>query len=405
MMSRNHPLRNRLAVLFAACTVAAMALFFQLYDPWIAIGPDRIEDGGFETPECTAEWTGWSPLARRDPNEGFKHSAGVVLGTTTNRHGALSMTIDTDNIPAFRVSVRAQADGVRPGQRGWHLPRTVFFYRSLDGKGIFNQPHSVFTLQQDARWKHYSEIFPVPPQILNAQLRLQNLGREGTLRIDNISVVPVAPRPATVFIHIFFALLWIAAFGTCLLMLEPWLSLTGTLALLCALSIIIGVLLPGEFLNNNILKSAEAVQDTVERIAPPPAEKAPQPAPAKDKTQQKAPPKKKSPPKAVSEQIVEYSHSGGHFAMFMVLTIFSMLSWAPTRKPLRGIPPVLAGLLLFAASTEVLQLLTPDRTATVQDWLIDLSGILLSAAIMTGLSLPFRLRRRPRNPHRQTAPY
>ncbi|QHI69693.1 VanZ family protein [Tichowtungia aerotolerans] len=389
--------------LFAALTVAAMALFFNLYEPWQAIGPERIVDGSFESPDCAAEWTGWDErLARLAHGDGYRNSTGVILEATPRHHSTLRKTIpDIKNIPAFKVSVRAKAEKVHPGTEGYHLPRTIFFYRNSKGKGMYNHSHTVFGLKKDTRWKRYSSIFPVPENSMDGRLQLQNLGSSGTLYVDDVSVIPVSPRPTAPFFQVLFILLWIGAFSACLLALSPWTSRTGTATLLCATGIIAGVLLPGEFLNRSILRTADMFQKTVQRITPPKPE-TPSPAqtdkiPAAESEprpeEKPAPHQPKPPAETPADTFVRHTYITGHFSLFLILAALSMLTWAPAHKPNRIIFAVLAGLTLFAASTEVLQFLTPDRKAGLDDLAVDFSGILIAVALTTLLTIPRRIRR------------
>lgn len=384
--------RNRALVAAAVLTVGGIALFFRLYDPWMPIGPDRILDNGFEAPDCTAEWTGWdSGLTRLRPAAGYRNSAGVELSAEPGRHGVLRMTIArTENIPAFRVGVRAKANHVTPGKESYHVPRTVFFFRDRSGKAEYSRPHTVFNLKKDSGWKRFSVVFPVPEDVTDARLQVQNFGESGTLTIDDISVVPVAPRSSAPFFHILFILLWIGVFCACLLAIAPWKSKTGTASLLCALAIIIGVLLPGEFLDSTIAQTRNRLKETVHRQIPPPPPQPTRTAPATKQAALSAPAPKPALPPPRIDSFVQNIHTIGHFSLFMLLALLSLSAWAPPRAPRRAALNVAAGLVLFAASTEVLQFLTPDRKAGLGDLAFDLAGIVIAAALFEVLTLPCR---------------
>lgn len=387
------------AALFAVLTVGSMALFFNFYEPWLPIGPDRINDGGFETPGCISEWTGWNNLTRRDSTAGYKNSAGFVLETSPKHHGTLRTVIaEVDHIPAIRVSARAKAENIQGGERGYHIPRVVFFYRDSSGKALYSRPHTVFGLKKDSRWKRYSNVFPVPEDVLDGRLYLQNIGAEGTLYLDDLSVIPVSPRPSTPFFQILFTILWIAAFSFCLLALTPWKSLTGIGSLLCALTIITGVIFPGEILDNAILRSAEALKQSMHRSKPAAQQEPvitlkntqPEPTPVKKADSKRPTPKTKSP----EDTLVGNVHVSGHFMLFLTLAALSVFTWAPPSKPTWFIGLTFVGLALFASATEVLQFTTPDRKPGFSDLFVDFYGILFAVIPLTFLTMPFRAKHR-----------
>ena len=95
-------------------------------------------------------------------------------------------------------------------------------------------------------------MFPVPENANSVRLYLQNLGRGGTLTIDDVSVIPVAPKTSAIWFSLFFALGWVSALAFCLLALTPREKRSGTGALTCTLIIITGVVLPGEPLEKNM---------------------------------------------------------------------------------------------------------------------------------------------------------
>jgi len=396
-MFKKSPNRTLVTALFATLTVSGMALFFNLYDPWMPIGPDRIIDNGFETEGCTSEWTGWdSELARIDPEGGFNGSAGVVLSTTPKRHSRLKMTVsETESIPAFRVSARATAKNVERGPKSWNLPRTVFFYLNSSGKPLFNLSHGLFDIKQNSEWKRYTAVFPVPENIQNGQLQIQNFGKEGILRIDDISVIPVTPKPVALFFNIFFTLLWISALAACLASLQPWKHWSGAGAMLCSLVIIIGVVLPGEPLNAAISSTLDTLQDAQQKMAHFAKQSVARRASAEPTPEKIVIIEKQSEAAAPSEKDrVQYVHKAGHFALFTLLALLSMICWAPAQERAIRILCVTGGLYLFATATEVLQFVTFDRKAGLLDLSVDIAGISIAITAAAALSLPARRNRK-----------
>ena len=368
---------QRKTALFALLTVAGMALFFNLYNPWIPVGPDRILDGGFENPSCIEEWTGWGERVSLTPQAGFQKTSGVQIRTTPTKNGILRKTItEIENVSAFQVSLRATTQNVQGGKESWYFPRSVFFYRTTENKALFNISHGIFMIDKDSHWKHYTETFPVPDHVKNVTLQVQNLGVGGILCIDDLSIIPVKRRASAPLFTLFFTLLWSAALLSNVITLRLWKTTWGIGVLLVAALILLGVLLPSQTLNQGIdatYSSAKKATQQIEQLVS-------KPDPQQKPTSLQKPETEEFIAKKEAEPI-HYAHRLGHAALFMLLAMLSMLCWnapsAPRRRPLF----ILAGLSLFAAATEIIQFITPDRTAKPPDFAIDLSGILLAVVL------------------------
>jgi VanZ family protein len=372
-MVGNIPKRKLFASIFTGLTVGIMALFFNLYEPWQPVGPELIQDGSFSSSAATHRWSGWNDLTRLAPDGGFNGSPGVALSTTSNRNGILRFTVhDLTNIPAFRVSLRAAASGIVRGKESYHVPRAIFFYHDAAAKSLYNLHHGVMDIPADTGWKTYKEVFPVPAGAANARLHIQNLGTAGAMRIDDVSVTPVRERPSAPCWKLFFGTLWMTAFGFSLFALRPWTHRLGPLIMLTLAVIMAGIVAPGKLLDSALVKSLHAAKRLIPKTAAPAVQpagpSAPQaaaPAPSKPKTE---------PVVAAPRTGVDQAHLIGHFGMFSLLALLSALSWLTTPS-LRRAAAVYAVLAFFAASTEVLQFIPPDRSAGLSDLRTDLAGM------------------------------
>jgi VanZ family protein len=368
--------RNLFAATFAILTVGVMALFYNLYEPWLPVGPELIPDGSFTTPACTNAWSGWNERTRLVQDGGFGGSPGVVLTTSPGQNGILRFTTyDLTNVPAFRVSMRAAAHGVVRGKEGYHVPRAIFFYHNAGAKSLFGLHHGVMDISKDTGWRYYKDFFPVPPGAVNARLHIQNLGAGGIMQIDDVSVIPVRERPSAPWWKLFFGTLWTISFSLCLLALRPWARRYGYMILVTLTLIMIGVILPGKPLDDSIEKSFHTAKGLFPKhVTPaPPAqtvkavmEPAAAPKPAKPKDE---------PTFALSGTVVEQAHIVGHFALFSLLAFLSALSWISAPPSLRRVAAVSAGLIFFAAASEVLQFIPADRSAGLSDLRIDVIGM------------------------------
>jgi len=380
-MQRKYSKRNLFASAAAFLTVGLMALFFHLYEPWIPVGGELIADPGFETAAAANPWSGWSPQNRLLEDGGLNGAPGAVLTAASNRNEALRLTIfDLENIPAFRVSILARASGIVPGKEIYHVPRALFFYQDADAKGLFRLRHGVMKISRDTGWQHYTRFFPVPQNAVHARLYIQNLGAAGTLQIDRVSVIPVRASPAARWWNLFFGVLWGAVFGFCLFVLHPWSRRYGRLVLLTAGVIITASVVPGEPFNDVLRRGGHYAGELARRTATPSARPAETTAarPEKKPAVSGAPAVRPEEPPIRRPGMtgVDHAHWTGHLVLFGVLAFLSALTWLPPSPSVRQTAALTGGLLLFAAATETLQLITPDRSAGWSDLLTDTLGIL-----------------------------
>jgi VanZ family protein len=369
--------RNLFAGIFTVLTVGVMALFFSIYEPWQPIGPELIPDGSFSTPAATNVWSGWNELAQLAPDGGFGGSPGVVLTTSSNKRGILRFTVSNmTNIPAFRVSLRAAAQGVVQGKESYHVPRTIFLYQNARAKNISGWHHTAVCIQNDTDWRYYKDFFTVPKGAVSAQLHVQNLGVAGVMQIDDVSVIPVRERSDAPWWKLLFGTLWTTAFGLCLFALRPWARRYGLLIMLTLALIMTCIVLPGKLLDGTIKKTVQTARGLLQKpvAAPQPPVQIAKTTPAQPGAPQPAKTKEEVAIDLI-EAGVERTHLIGHLTLFSLLAFLSALSWISAPYSLRHAGEVFAGLVFFAAATEVLQFIPPDRSAGLSDLSIDVFGM------------------------------
>jgi VanZ family protein len=368
--------RNLFASVFALLTVGSMALFYNLYEPWQAIGSELIPDGSFSSPSATNVFGGWSDLTQLVPDGGFNGSPGVVLAATPKRKGTLRFTVyNLTNIPAFRVSLRATAYGVTQGKEGYNVPKAVFYYRDTNSKSLYKLHHGVVNIPKDTKWQYYKDFFPVPKDTIDARFHIENDGIAGVMQVDDLSVIPVKPRRLAPLWKLIFGTLWFAAFVLCLSVLRPWTRRYGFMIMATLFLIIVGIILPGKPLDDAIEKTAHSIK----KMIPKPVEIVSHPAE----------PSVEGRPIKLKEEVVvadkstatERTHVVGHFMLFSLLAFLSALSWITAPSSFKRAVAVLAGLIFFATATEVLQFIPPDRSAGLSDLSIDVTGM-TSAVIL-----------------------
>jgi VanZ family protein len=401
-MPENPTRRVRFTLLFTALALGGMVLFYNRYDPWRESGPERIADGGFESAESDAVWNGWSDLARRVSDGGFQSTGGIVLNTTSNRHGTLRFTIgDLTGIHAFRVSLRATAADIIRGRDGYHIPRALFFFNDRQGKSMWHVSHGVVNLPEARPWRRYREVFPVPAEAQDARLHIQNYGAGGELRIDDVSVAAVVPRASAPWWRLFFGGLWLTVFTGWMFILRPWERRCGILMSLTALVILTGTVMPGELLDGGIYALRARLREHVAGLSVAAGEKSvPETVQAPPSPGTHHPEKTRLDdhrPTSDERGIAGRAHLTGHFALYGLLAFFASLAWLGATPVASRAGALLSGLLLFAAATEILQLITPDRKAGWQDLLTNLAGIFAAVLLIIGLKTAQSVFRRIRS--------
>jgi len=281
-----------------------------------------------------------------------------------------------------RVQVEMKIENVVPRNNPWERARLLLGQYDAHNKWV-SVNHQVMGREGTLPWTHYVEIFEVKPATRTAHLILQQVGSSGTAYFKNICVEPVRIKSSFLWWRILFALAWIGMgiyyFPRCRLNKRK----LKILILLNAIAILIGALMPADWMKSISNRIQKARTEWVQSHQPPPPKKI-----TKEKT--KKPKKGKTLEQTDRfEELVKDTHKSGHFTLFATLCFLVYLSSALERQ--KPIYLFKAGLdvLLFAVVTETLQLLTIDRSAGVNDLLIDLKGMLLAFTLFMLFVWPF----------------
>ncbi len=330
-------------------------------------------------------------------------------GDCTETNGVFTLAVPVGGVPAslnfrmpganrfplIRVRARIRTDRVEQGRYEWSCARILLLQYDAGDKWIPGI-HGVVAKKGTAGWKTCEDVFTIAPGTVHVDCSLQQGGSSGTAWFDSIQVEPVRLRPSFAWWRGLFALLWIGTgflfFRRCRLHRRR----LRLLILLNALAILAGTLMPGKWIQEASegikAEAARQVAEQARRRAPPPSASTAPPGPAK--------PVLTDADTARIDQFnhaVGSAHEAGHFVLFATLCFLVYCSAALERQHPSYFAKVAFDLLLFAAITESLQLLTLDRTAGVRDWLTDLHGMLLAfgafIALLLGRGLFLRLRR------------
>lgn len=332
-------------------------LFFNHYDRYIVVGPELIQNPDF------SQGNGWkqsSPSISLTPE-----NQGMALLTAHSQTEAPSLS-QTLPVPGqsnlLRLSCDIKTKNIIAGNKYWKSARVVMLQRNSRGEPMYSLPHILASQQTDSDWQHFEKAFIINPTTAEVLIAAELVQSSGSMWIKSLSLRPIAVKASFKEYRLAILLVWLAALiwiGRPIIL--SWLSHTrGRIALVLATGILIGVLLP-ENLKELLSGPLPAHPGAVFTLIIP--------------NQFNNTDFFRFTPLLPSIDIYKI----GHFSMFMLLavTLFGAKTYRDQRTQLIGY------LILFALSTEVLQLFMAGRTAQLGDVIVDSLGIMLGVFITT----------------------
>jgi len=390
----------------AVLILVVTTVFFRLYPQFFVVGLDALWHGDFEQDRelrpgsnrdvgaTTGPWTGWNEHVTRDPQGGYQGSCGVRLNASgRNRGASLRCLLPAPRAHEYlRVSGWLRAEGVFRGAKPWHTAKLLLVFRDSRGRAHWDYPHCVGTIEGTTRWKHYKQVFAVPTWAQIAHVHLEQAADKGTLRADEVSVVPLALNPAFPQWQLVFLLLYLATAGYYAVRLVLWRRRHGLLILCVSVGITLGALCPVQFFYSAVESAKRAVTSVAGRRAEgrpstsrPIAESASGDAvrtggPSAEKEQSLGKLDSRWREVAVLKRL-------GHVGAFAYLAVLVLLS-APDVGKRRGARHrnllfPLAAVIFFSVATELAQFCSVDRHPLLTDWLVDFGGVLLGMTFVT----------------------
>lgn len=289
-----------------------------------------------------------------------------------------------DGVEAYALSADVQISNVERGKKVYSKTRIIFPTLDMEGRALWNRPHNLFSKTGTIKWKHYKETFILPDNhhCSGSKLMILHQGTSGTMEVRNLSL---REGHANVWFHAIRILILTAGLYIGLKFLRNylrWPQFSSAVFALTAVGITIGVLLPGDLLNDTLKFGGRRVEQVVQKSAP-----------KQVKFSQKTNTKKKAmgkPAKSTTTwsegEILSAGHHSGHAILFALLAFSA--PWALKHKRLWTVP---AFILAFILLSEMLQLLTISRSMSLSDTWFDFIG----AGIGLFLALAMRGRRSP----------
>ncbi len=353
--------------------IGLIALFFTYYPVYIPSNTPPIIDCTFNSSAPII----MNPISRGyiwNDKFGFDQTGGIRLPSHEGKTTKYARSIT--NLPQnsyIRVSAMLKSENISAGDKKWQGGRFDLYFLDQNGKIRWDIKREVVKLLNNHDWQRYEAVFHVPEGGYATRLVISNSGKNGTLLADNISIVQVNKNPnlpawrtvaATVLALTLFGYLFILSRN----------HITSVMFFMLVVPILLGVTLPNHYFTDTINTITAAVVNTT----------------TSEYSAQTLP----SPPQPTGNThwrqattYIPFIKRMGHTGLFFLLSIF--VTWrtkpSPPQITVSNKAFVFLALLLFAASTEVLQNFSPSRTPRLSDLGLDTIGIIGGIIIGTWL--------------------
>lgn len=325
----------------------------------------------------------------------------------------------------LRITADLKIEGLRIGHDQWKRVGLIIISLGESLRTIGYWPKRVFTLDEDQDWRGESQVFPLHESTEGFRLILYNAALDGRVWLRRIELVPLYERELFVGLRYLLGVLWAALFGLCAWAL---LGLDGRKAPKAALVLLFGVataaiIMPQPHYGRIVhLVEGIATDLTTQEMWSPTQddERGAQEQGSPDEPEPEPEPELEPEPEAEADPEPEPSSPGGqpgvqaedqtatqaepaprrgaelrigsnrredswlfewlsfkeiaHFSMFLLLALLSL--WIFRRGHRLA---VLVFLLLYAVSTEFLQLFIATRSTSILDLLVNTLGIATGA--------------------------
>lgn len=386
------PLRLQISTLF----LFFMWLFFQAYQPWQPIDHDLLYDTGrFNDVTDLSDWN------REHGKVFWSDDTGYVSLKASSR---LRFELAAFAGDLLLCSGRMKTENLQVGRKDWDAARIMVYFENDSGRIDWSHPHNVGYLSGNSDWQTFTTVIDVPSFARKGWIELAHYGKNGEAVFDDIVVRPAVWKPTYTHWQMFFGMLWASIMMWLIINSHLWGMPWGKALLITGLIIIVGVTLPpatmfqvassGARLSQQVLDRAEEVLpvEQKKKLEAPASTAVAKPAAVKqlqskvEKTSQTSQP-------AANAKYVDRSLSShdvqkiGHMILFACLGYIAFIGFFNQVQP----KILVYSLLLFAVSTEVLQLVVDGRLFGATDLLLDTVGI-ASGVFLAWMILRVRLR-------------
>ncbi len=349
-------------------------LYLNLYYPGVYIdtSEEMIANGSFDD-----GLTGWSV---ESPEIVHIKDGAVTIGEINKWGGAyVSQNFsELKSIGKVRLTGRIATESIEKGEKDYCLARLVMVSVDSAGEELWFLPHSVVALEGSHGFIDYSKIFTIFEGIKNIKVKAGKSCAGGIVKVDSVSMVAVEHSDGYKTARLFLLVFWIIASMVTVYKIAP-LCHGGTNLLLFAFFVVTalaGTLHSPEWLLQMKISSAVHNKKPAHTEHTGADKKESQPASPvihKSETGDKKPVAKKIEVESWVEkmrQIFKRVRAFGHGFVFFGLSVFAFRACRKT-----GFYALFVSLLLFAISSETLQLFADGRSAKLADAGINIFGV------------------------------
>jgi VanZ family protein len=258
---------------------------------------------------------------------------------------------------------------VSQGKRSWQSARLSLVGIDKNAKKMWRHPHMIKLSPQNKGWQRVSQVFTIPPDAVELIVGIEIMNTTGTVAARKLELASVSENNGFSTAANSLLILWGVAFlwlGRNLHRLFSSKKIQG-LFLIISASIAIGCCMITGKVRNMILDQFQEMIKNLKNV--------------------------------LTESLIWYyvpqelqidltlsPDKAGHFVLFAMLAFLVRIG-----RPQDRFAAQCFNLMLFAASTEVLQFYISGRQPGLTDWLIDVGGLML------GFFFAAIFRRRPNN--------
>ncbi|MHB8473027.1 MAG: VanZ family protein [Gammaproteobacteria bacterium] len=349
------PSQTFLKILVLVVLCVSTILFFNCYNRYNVVGIELLANADFH--QGLSHWA----AAATGPSISEKGGMVALSAASPSESVSLSQTISNSRrFKLLRLSCTIKTQNVVGGDEYWKAARIALVQRNARDEDMYFIPHILTSQWGSTDWQTFEKTFAVHPDTTKIATLVQLVQSTGVLQIKSCSLRPIALKASFQQYRVAILLVWLGVilWVTFPIVRSGLYTRNHTVIMILAAGIIVGVLLPENIKEYIGSQSSYSIATGFLPILP---------THFNDTDSFR-----------LSPLLPTFSiYKAGHFAMFMLLAIavFGGGYYKSRRLPL------FSYLVLFAFTTEVLQLFMEGRTAALGDFIVDSLGIMLGLTI------------------------